>query len=228
MIDKEDLSKKEEEISLGAYLHHVRQQRGISLEKVTEKTKILPHLLKALEEDNYSSLPPSAFLKGMIRKYARFLKLDPEKVIHLYQKSNGRRLVSGKYDLPPQNRFLIKQFNIFPILKKSLLYFLRSAFFILLGIYFLYEGFLFLLPPRIILTSPLTDFSTSQAKLLLTGKVKRGKVLYLKDREIPLGADGSFQEEIILSPGLNKIRLRAINNLGKTTSATRNIIYNPK
>lgn len=226
-MDRENLSQKEE-VSCGAYLRHVRQQRGISLEKVTEKTKILPHVLKALESDDYSSLPPAAFLKGIVRRYAQFLKLDPEKIVSLYQKSNGRHLASGKYDLPVKNRFRIRQFNIFSILRKSLLYSLRTVFFILLTIYFLYEGSLFLLPPRIILTSPAADFSTTQAKLLLKGRVERGKTLFLKDKAIPLGKDGNFQEEIILSPGLNEIYLKAVNNLGKTTSVTRNIIYSPQ
>jgi len=214
-----------EEISCGAYLRSIRKQKGISLEKVSEKTKILSHLLKSLEEDDYSQLPPSTFLHGMIKKYAQFLELDPDKIIKLYQKSNGRHLSSGKYDLLPHNRFRVKQFNIFPLLKKPLFFVLRISFFVLILAYFAYEIFLFLLPPTIIINSPSANLSTTQPQLVLEGNVIRGKSLFWGDKEIPLDKEGSFQKEIVLVPGLNEIQLRAVNNLGKSTSVTRNIIY---
>ncbi len=219
-------SKNDQEIKCGAYLRHIRQQRGISLEKVSEKTKILHSLLKNLEEDNYDLLPPPAYLKGIIKRYAQFLKLNPGKVVNLYQKTNGHHLQSGKNDLLPQNRFLVNQISIFPFLRKILRWFFHNILFIIIGLYFLYEILLFLLPPRIVIIAPSTDYSTNQAKIVLKGKVRRGKALFLKGKEIPLNKDGSFQEVIILSPGLNEIDLKAVNNLGKTSFAKRNIIYN--
>ncbi len=214
-----------EEILCGAYLRSVRREKGVSLEKVSEKTKILSSLLKSLEEDDYSQLPPSAFLHGMIKKYAQFLELDPDKIIQLYQKSNGRHLSSGQYDLLPHNRFQVKQFNIFLFLKKPLFFVLRISLFILIIAYFVYEIFLFLLPPNIVFSSPSVDFSTTQSQFVLEGKVVRGKSLFWGDKEIPLDKRGNFQKEIVLVPGLNEIELRAVNNLGKSTFVTRNIIY---
>ncbi len=93
----------------GAFLKKMRQEKGWSLEKVSEETKILLSILKDLENDEYKNLPPPVYLKGVIKKYADFLRLDKEKVLRIYQKSNGRNLSSGKYDLLPKNRFLTYQ-----------------------------------------------------------------------------------------------------------------------
>jgi len=62
------------------------------LEKVSEETKILLSALKDLENDEYKDLPPPVYLRGMIKKYANFLKVDDKKVLELYQESNGRSL----------------------------------------------------------------------------------------------------------------------------------------
>jgi len=214
-----------ESLLCGAFLKKMRQEKGWSLEKVSEETKILLSILKDLEDDKYKNLPPPVYLKGIIKQYANFLKLDKEKVLRLYQKSNGRNLSSGKYDLLPKNRFLTCQSKLTSFFKNICPKILKCLFWGFVLFYFIYEASFFILPAKIILYSPDRDFTTSQAELVISGKVIRGKRFFIKDQEISFEGDGLFNEKIILSPGTNNIQFRAVNILGYETVLVRQIIY---
>jgi len=216
---------KKESLLCGAFLKKVRQEKGWSLEKVSDETKILLSILKNLENDKYENLPPPVYLKGMIKEYANFLKLDEEKILKLYQKSNGRNLSSGKYDLPPKNRFLVCQSKFVSFFKNVCPKMLKYFFFCFILFYFIYEASFFILPAKIILYSPDCDFTTNQAELVISGKVIRGKRLFMKDQEISFEENGLFNERIILAPGINNIQFKAVNILGYETVLVRQIIY---
>ena len=219
------IMNNKESLLCGAFLKKMRQEKGWTLEKVSEETKILLSALKDLENDEYKNLPPPVYLKGMIKKYADFLKLDNEKVLELYQKSNGRSLSSGKYDLLPKNRFSVYQSKFISFFRNICPKILRYFFWGFILFYFIYEASFFILPAKIILYSPSSDFTTHEQELTISGKVIRAKRFFIKDQEISFGEDGVFNEKIILSPGLNNIQFEAVNILGYSTSLIRQIIY---
>lgn len=216
-----------ESLLCGAFFKKMRQEKGWSLEKVSEETKILLSILKDLENDEYENLPPPVYLKGMIKEYANFLKLDKEKALNLYQKSNGRNLSSGKDDLLPKNRFLTYQSKFISFFKNVCPKILKYFFWGFVLFYFIYEASFFILPSKIILYSPNRDLTTDQAELVISGKIIRGKRFFIKDQEISFEEHGLFNEGIVLTPGINNIQFRAANILGYETVLVRQIIYTP-
>ncbi len=66
----------QEEIS-GANLKEMRNKLDVTIEHVTQETKISPYYLKSIEEDNISRLPAPVFLKGFIKAYVKCLCLEP-------------------------------------------------------------------------------------------------------------------------------------------------------
>lgn len=60
----------------GAELRKERESRGIPLETISEKTKVITRYLKALEEENFAALPGGILSKGIVRGYARAVGLD--------------------------------------------------------------------------------------------------------------------------------------------------------
>ncbi len=76
----------EEGISLGSLLVSERQKRGLSLQDISEKTRIRLEILKAIEREDWKDLPEPAYIKGFLLSYARALGLDSEKVLGLYIK----------------------------------------------------------------------------------------------------------------------------------------------
>jgi len=62
--------------SVGARLRQGRELRRLSLQQVSEITKLRIHYLQALENDDYSAIPSAAQARGFLRLYAEFLELD--------------------------------------------------------------------------------------------------------------------------------------------------------
>jgi transcriptional regulator with XRE-family HTH domain len=62
-----------------------RERQGFDLEAVAEETKIRTLYLNALEEEEFSILPPRVYATGFVRRYARFLKMDPEALVREFQ-----------------------------------------------------------------------------------------------------------------------------------------------
>lgn len=62
--------------SIGAKLRQTREQRHLTLEQVSETTKIRKHYLEALENDDLSAIPSTAQARGFLRLYADSLGLD--------------------------------------------------------------------------------------------------------------------------------------------------------
>jgi transcriptional regulator with XRE-family HTH domain len=67
--------------SVGARLRQKREERHLSLEQVSETTRIRAHYLKALESDDLSSIPSAAQARGFLRNYAEFLGLSVDDLV---------------------------------------------------------------------------------------------------------------------------------------------------
>lgn len=70
--------------TLGEELRRLREDKGLSLREVSDATHIGSRFLQAIEADNYSILPGGIFNRGFVRSYARFVGLDEEQALVLY------------------------------------------------------------------------------------------------------------------------------------------------
>jgi cytoskeletal protein RodZ len=71
--------------SPGEFLKKERERRNISLEEISNFTKIKEHHLRAIEENRYEVLPPALYVKGFLSIYAKYLTLDPKSIILQYE-----------------------------------------------------------------------------------------------------------------------------------------------
>lgn len=60
----------------GAVLRQAREARGQSIADVVQVIRFSAHQIEALERDDYASLPGATSVRGLVRNYARFLKID--------------------------------------------------------------------------------------------------------------------------------------------------------
>lgn len=67
--------------SFGAYLKRHRETRSISIEEVSQATRIPVRMLNELESDSSSQLPNDVFVKGYLKSYAAILHLDAADLI---------------------------------------------------------------------------------------------------------------------------------------------------
>ncbi|SHH25050.1 protein of unknown function [Thermosyntropha lipolytica DSM 11003] len=72
-------------MGVGAKLKEAREKKGLTLEMVEEETKIRKSYLEALENENFSILPPRVYAVGFVRRYAKTLGLDEEELVREFK-----------------------------------------------------------------------------------------------------------------------------------------------
>ena len=84
-----------ESTGVGQELAAAREARGLALADVAQQLKFAPRQLEALEQENFETLPGATFARGMVRSYARLLKLDPEPLV---------QRVASRFEIPDSNQ----------------------------------------------------------------------------------------------------------------------------
>lgn len=87
-----------EQESLGALFRKLRLERSLDISDVADETKIPPNTIRAIEADDFDSLPAHAFAKGFYNLYAKMLGLDQEEVLRRYLKERGLPAVDQSQD----------------------------------------------------------------------------------------------------------------------------------
>lgn len=70
--------------TLGDYLKSKREAHNITLQEVSQATRIRRSILEAIEHNNYDLIPPKVFTQGFIKSYASYLDLDQNDAIKRY------------------------------------------------------------------------------------------------------------------------------------------------
>jgi len=84
------------ESSIGELLRKKREEMKLTMEEVYRHTKISMEVLRSLEQDDLESFESEAYLKGFLRNYAQFLKLDMDVVMMTLERQRGQmRLGKG-------------------------------------------------------------------------------------------------------------------------------------
>lgn len=66
---------------VGETLARGREMQGLSLADVAAQLKFATRQIEALEQERFEALPGPTIARGMVRNYARLLKLDPEPLL---------------------------------------------------------------------------------------------------------------------------------------------------
>lgn len=65
----------------GSQMRRVREERGVSLRRIAETTKLSVSALEALERNDTSRLPGGIFSRAFVRSYAAEIGVDPEQAV---------------------------------------------------------------------------------------------------------------------------------------------------
>jgi cytoskeleton protein RodZ len=105
---------------VGQELAAAREARGLALADVAQQLKFAPRQLEALEQERFDALPGATFARGMVRSYARLLKLDPEPLL---------TRIAGRWEVPDSNRLAARYHQPVPFSDSA-----RHSTFLYLGI----------------------------------------------------------------------------------------------
>ena len=76
----------------GPLIRQVRESRGVELKDISHTTKVGMPYLRAIEEDDYASLPAPVYVRGFVTELAKYLQLDATQVSRTYVKRYKRFL----------------------------------------------------------------------------------------------------------------------------------------
>lgn len=199
--------------NLGQQLRDARAIKHLKLEDVEKQTKIRLRHLAAIEEGHYRELPPDVFAIGFVKRYAKFLGLDPGVAVAMFRQerslSRSNRPAISFRPPTPLARFPLV------ISTRLLLSALAVLVVLLLFGYIWWEVRLFAAPPQLNITTPANNSTVQESRLTLTGKTSPTANLFINNEQVLLAEDGSFSQEVKLTPGINAIEVKAVNRLNK-------------
>ncbi|MBD66471.1 MAG: hypothetical protein CME62_14765 [Halobacteriovoraceae bacterium] len=68
----------------GDFLQKIREYKQVSIERMSEMTKISKTYIRNIEADEFSKLPADVYTRGFVYQYAKCLKLNPDLVATSY------------------------------------------------------------------------------------------------------------------------------------------------
>lgn len=86
----------------GSVLKSEREKQNRSIKDISKELKIQAEYLKAIEEDDYESLPAEVFTKSYMRLYADALNIDSDYLFDLYNNQ-------AKVSIPDEEEYPVKK-----------------------------------------------------------------------------------------------------------------------
>lgn len=187
----------------------------MSLLEISKATRIQVKYLEALESGDHRDLPAEVYVRGFLRSYARYLGLEDDAFVKLYDKEKHIRTHLGK-ETPVAERKAIQLKNAWVITPRTGA--LITIGLILAGTFVYLFGELrsFVAEPHLAIMSPASGLVTSEGSVTVTGKTDRGAQVTLNNEPVFVNNEGDFQEMLTLQPGPNTIRILATNRFDKT------------
>lgn len=211
--------KKVPSLTLGEKLKKLRSDFRISLAEVSKATHIQVRYLEYLESGKYEKLPADVYVRGFLRSYARYLNIDEQVLVKLYERE---RNIQTNLGLDTAKKTLhVRQLNFFPFVITSRSLAIAFIFLIVAGAFtYLYQEFRsFAGEPRLIVLSPMDGTVVETSEITVTGKTDPDARVSINQQSVFVGNDGTFSSQLILKPGLNAVNVVAVNRFSKEKAA---------
>ena len=210
-------------IKAGQKFQETRLQKQLTLEDVSQNTKIKVSFLEAIEKGEYDKLPSIAYAQGFVRNYARFLNMPEKETLALF-----RREFDDKKALKvlPLGFTRTKDFSLSRFKSKQTLSLVLIVALALVGyILFQYRGAI--VNPGLFISSPKEKAIISSSIVMVIGKTDSNTTVYVNNFLVSVDSSGVFTKLINVFPGKSTVVVKAVNRFGKETILQRNIEIKP-
>ncbi len=201
--------------TLGDYLGQIRLQLNMDVKTVSLLTQIKPQYLEQLEAGNWTALPADVYIRGFLKSLAQLYRVQEQVLIDQYDKEYGFGQI--KKPLARESRF---QFSFTPrtiIIAVTALLSLGAVAYVASQISSV------LTPPLLELNEPTGDGTIQGTSIIFSGQAEVGADVFINEQAVLTDRNGQFNENLILSPGLNVIEVVVKNKFNKESRITRRI-----
>ncbi len=219
------VKRKVKSLTLGEKLKKIRKKAGVSLAEIASHTKIKQGYLKKIEAGNFEKLPFDVYVKGFLRGYAKYLELNPEKVVAQFNKEVGIRANVKKYREKSKNRTNFKIPNL-TITPRAISVFFSAVLVSIGVIYFYLEVDHFSKEPNLTIENPGTNKTVDCSFIEIIGFTDFENKVTINNEPIYVDSEGKFKELIGLQEGPNEITIEAFNKFERNTQRIVNVVAN--
>lgn len=217
--------------TLGEQLKQARAGLKLSIDDISDRTRIPAKYLYWLERGEYDKLPALVYSQGFLAKCSKIFNLDKNELVEKYlqesaefSKTSRKSVVIGLEGVGAGRAKESPRFAITPRVIAIFLSILIAA-----GVagYLGWQVYNLVRQPEIIISNPSADKVATDWTQALQGRILGANILTINGK--PANFDestGRFNETINLNEGLNVIELKAQNRMGKEATVIRKIIYN--
>ena len=210
-------------IKVGQKLQEERLKKELTIEQVSEATKIRTEFLEAIEESQYERLPSPAYAHGFVRNYAKFLNLPEEEMLAIFRREFD---VNKAFDVLPKGLSQSREFSIKRLRPNRSFIFAGIAIIILL-VFIIYQyRFAFINPPLEVFT-PKEGAVINSLSVKVSGMTNPDATVFIGNEPVSLENDGSFEKNLTFFPGKTTVNIRVVNRFGKETMRTIPIEVKP-
>lgn len=206
-------------VRLGQLLQEARLKTGFTLFSLEQKTRIAEKYLQAIEENNFSALPPArAYRLAYIREFSNAVNYNPEKAAYQFIGENGLGDIKTVH---PQSGMKKIQLHLTSWLVRSIL---------IIGIIVIFVGYLawqvkgILTPPTLQVYSPIEGAIINQTEIVIEGETEKETQLTINGQEARVNEQGKFSTTLNLSTGVNTLTITATKKHGKTITIIRHVV----
>ena len=202
--------------TLGQILKRYRESSRLSVLDFSRRTKLTEKIILDLEADSYKDMPGDFYIRGYIKTYASFLKLDQNKLLSM--------LVNKTSDKENQDsipKLKLKKVFITPSIIKAFSIGIIAIF--LIG-YLIFQVRNIFQPPFLEVTTPDKNLAITQSFIDIRGLTEREARVFINNKEIFTDANGFFGLTLDLQSGINLIKISAIKKHSKESVVFREIL----
>ena len=202
--------------TLGQVFKRYRETEGLKITQVEKDIKISHRMIEALERDDYSALPDELYVKNIIKSYARYLSLDYNRLLSLYDSAKAKK---EPHQLSTQSK---------PV--KEIINPQRVRNIIIIAIVLALFGYLgwqlnqIFQAPELSVYQPDKDQVITQNFIEIKGKTEKEARVYINEKEVFLDSNGEFKATLDLQKGLNLIKITAEKKRSAENTVYREIL----
>lgn len=216
---------------LGEQLRAQREKKGITLDQAAADTRIREKFLKALEDDDYQSLPGAVYTRGFLRNYAEYLDLDQEELVVLFHQERGIASADPVRTFRPMRPIMHRSLIFTPAVLVPVVVLAGIALFV--G-YLYYQFTSFAVAPTLEILEPSSDAIAQESPYAIKGRtIPNGRVTVqvfpgpLTLSNIRPDDAGVFTATVDLTAGSNHVIVEVLDQAGKVSRISRTIILRP-
>lgn len=208
------VKKKVRSYTLGERLRSIREESNLALSEISKGTKVRKDYLEKIEAGDFEDLPSEVYVKGFLRSYAQYLKIDPQEVVKQYEKERGiqKNLKKNKPSLSKAKKFNLPSITLTPKIFTGLFFLI-----LIVGVFFYFyrEVGKFSEDPRLVILQPTNNISLDKSSVEVIGVTDKENKITINGQSVLVNDKGEFKETIGLQNGVNQIAVKAMNKFEK-------------